>query len=250
MKIDLGQFVSALYGGTLGNMNGIVGRIELAATPPVWLDDVQVYPNVARMTTLVKVRTGNATGKDGSGMLHVGGEEVAATWNASGGQAVVDVDMSSAKLWDEFTPNLSELTVKLGDDERVVRFGMRDFAAKGTQFTMNGRPVFLRGTLECSIWSLTGYPPTDVAACQRIYRIMKSYGLNHIRFHSWCPPEAAFSAADIEGIMVQAEGPMANVNAGSDPARDVFIEAEFQRIVDTYGNHPSFCTITTTSIAK
>lgn len=244
VKIDLGKFVSALYGGTLGNMNGIVGRIELAATPPVWLDEVQVYPNVARMTALVKVRIGNATGRDGSGTLHVGGKEVAATWNASGGQAEVDVDMGSAKLWDEFTPNLSEVTVKLGDDERVVRFGMRDFAAKGTQFTMNGRPVFLRGTLECSIWPLAGYPPTDVAAWQRIYRIMKSYGLNHIRFHSWCPPEAAFSAADIEGIMVQAEGPMANVNAGKEPARDIFIEAEFKQIVDTYGNHPSFCTMT------
>ena len=71
---------------------------------------------------------------------------------------------------------------------------------------------------------------------------MKSYGLNHIRFHSWCPPEAAFAAADLEGIMIQAEGPQANVPAGADPARDAFIEAEFKRMVDTYGNHPSFCT--------
>jgi hypothetical protein len=109
---------------------------------------------------------------------------------------------------------------------------------------MNGRPVYLRGTLECSIWPLTGYPPTDEAAWHRIYKIMKSYGLNHIRFHSWCPPEAAFAAADEDGIMIQAEGPMANVPAGNDPARDAFIEAEFKRIVDTYGNHPSFCLMT------
>ena len=94
------------------------------------------------------------------------------------------------------------------------------------------------------MWPLTGYPPTDVPAWQRIYRIMKSYGLNFIRFHSWCPPEAAFAAADLEGIMIQAEGPQANVDAGSDPARDAFIEAEFKRMVDTYGNHPSFCTMT------
>ena len=152
--------------------------------------------------------------------------------------------MSAAKLWDEFSPGLSELTVKLGGDERTVRFGMREFAAKGTQFTLNGRPVFLRGTLECSVWPLTGYPPTEVPAWQRIYRIIRSYGLNHIRFHSWCPPEAAFAAADIEGIMIQAEGPQANVNAGSDATRDAFIEAEFKRMLDTYGNHPSFCTMT------
>jgi hypothetical protein len=244
VKINLGPFVSALFGGTWGNMNGIVGKIELSATPPVWIDDVQVYPNMARRSALVKVRIGNATGKEGRGELSVGGKSATATWDAKGGQAEVEVDMSAAKLWDEFSPNLSKLTVRLGDDQRAVSFGMREFTAKGTQFAMNGRPVFLRGTLECSVWPLTGYPPTDASAWQKIYRIMKSYGLNHIRFHSWCPPEAAFAAADIEGIMIQAEGPQANVPAGSDPARDAFIEAEFKRIVDTYGNHPSFCTMT------
>ena len=244
VKINLGKFVSALFGGTWGNMNGIIGRIELATTPPVWIDDVQVYPNIANKTALVKVRIGNATGLNGSGTLNINGGNSPVTWNANGGQADVEVDMRRAKLWDEFTPNLSKLTVKLGDDIRTVCFGMRKFAAKGTQFTLNDRPVYLRGTLECSVWPLTGYPPTDVPAWQRIYGIMKSYGLNHIRFHSWCPPEAAFAAADVEGIMIQAEGPQANVPAGQDAARDAFIEAEFQRMVDTYGNHPSFCTIT------
>ena len=241
VKINLGRFVSALFGGTWGNMNGIAGRIELDATPPVWIDDVQVYPNIKKKTALVKVRIGNVSGQEGSGELIVGSKTVNATWNTNGGQAEVEVDMSTAKLWDEFSPNLNELTVKLGDDKRTVQFGMREFAVKCTQFTMNGRPVFLRGTLECSVWPLTGYPPTDISSWQRIYRIMKSYGLNHMRFHSWCPPDAAFTAADIEGIMIQAEGPQANVPAGSDSVRDAFIESEFQKIIDTYGNHPSFC---------
>jgi hypothetical protein len=244
VKLDLGTFVSALFGGTWGNMNGIVGGIELRATPPVWIDEVQVYPNLAKHSAVVKVRIGNATSRGGRGALSVGAKSVDAAWDAKGGQVEVEVDIGAAKVWDEFSPNLSELTVKLGDDARTVSFGMREFLAKGTQFTLNGRPVFLRGTLECSVWPLTGYPPTDVPAWQRIYRIMKSHGLNFIRFHSWCPPEAAFAAADIEGIMIQAEGPQANVEAGADPARDAFIEAEFKRIVDTYGNHPSFCTVT------
>jgi hypothetical protein len=244
VKINLGRFVSVLFGGTWGNMNGIIGRIGLAATPPVWIDDVQVYPDVDKKLAHVVVKIGNATGHAGSGTLTVGKQLVAATWDENGGQADVNVDMSGAKLWDEFTPNLSELTVKLGDDERTVRFGMRTFAIHGTQFTMNDRPVFLRGTLECSVFPLTGYPPTDVSAWRRIFRIEKSYGLNFVRFHSWCPPEAAFAAADSEGIMIQVEGPMANVKAGEDPQRDSFVEAELKRIVDTYGNHPSFCTMT------
>jgi hypothetical protein len=244
VKINLGPFVSALFGGTQGNLNGIIGRIELAATPPVWLDDVQVYPDVDRKQAKVKVRIGNATGKAGRGTLSVGAKRLEATWDEQGGRAELEVDMSGAKLWDEFAPNLSELTVRLGEDARTIRFGQRKFAARGTQFTLNDRPLFLRGTLECSVFPLTGYPPTGLPGWQRIYRIMKSYGLNHIRFHSWCPPEAAFAAADLEGIMIQAEGPQANVPAGTDPARDAFIEAEFKRMVDTYGNHPSFCTMT------
>lgn len=213
VKLNLGRFVSALFGGTQGNLNGIIGRIELAATPPVWIDDVQVYPDVDRKIAKVKVRIGNASGQAGRGLLSVGTNNIQAAWDERGGSAEAEVDMSGAKLWDEFAPNLSELTVKLGGDKRAVRFGMRKFAARGTQFTLNDPPVFLRGTLECAVFPLTGYPPTDPAGWQRIYRIMKSYGLNFIRFHSWCPPEAAFDAADLEGIMVQAEGPQANVPA-------------------------------------
>ena len=259
VKINLGRFVSALFGGTWGNMNGIVGRIELGATPPVWIDDVQVYPVLSNNTLRVQWRIGNATGKDGRGQLLWSVKEsgsgsslagnTGVAWTAQGGAEVTFPIPTTGKRWDEFSPTLYDVTLtldagELGRDTREVRVGLREFAAKGTQFTLNGRPVYLRGTLECSVWPLTGYPPTDVPAWRRIYGIMKSYGLNHIRFHSWCPPEAAFAAADVEGILIQAEGPQANVNAGSSPVRDAFIEAEFKRIVDTYGNHPSFCTLT------
>jgi hypothetical protein len=244
VKIVLGNFASALFGGTEGNMNGIVGRIELNATPPVWLDEVQVYPDVAGKKARLKVCIGNATGRAGQGILIFQERATTTTnitWGINGGQVELVLDMAQAKLWDEYAPNMQELTVKLGDEQRVVRFGMRDFSAKGKQFTMNGRPIYLRGVVESSAWPLTGYPPTDPEPWHRIYRIMKSYGMNHIRFHSWCPPEAAFVAADEEGMIIQAEGPMCNVPAGKDPRRDAFIEAEFKRVVDTYGNHPSFC---------
>jgi Glycosyl hydrolases family 2, sugar binding domain/Glycosyl hydrolases family 2 len=241
VKFSLGKFVSVLYGGTPGNMNGIIGRIELEATPPVWIDDVQVYPDVDKSLTRVVVKIGNATGQPGRGVLHVGTKSVEATWDKDGGSTEVNVDMSNAKLWDEFSPNLQQLRVRLGGDKRTVYFGMRKFAVRGTQFTMNGRPLFLRGTVECSTWPLTGYPPTDVPAWQRIYRVIKSYGMNHIRFHSWCPPEAGFTAADLEGIIIHVEGPQANIRDGTEPARAAFSEAELKRIVDTYGNHPSFC---------
>ncbi len=116
------------------------------------------------------------------------------------------------KLWDEFEPNLYRLKVEMSDGDgstqyREVTFGMRDFKTPGTQFTINGRPLFLRGTLECAIFPETGYPPTDTASWMRIFRIARAHGLNHMRFHSWCPPEAAFEAADHTGFYLQLNVP-------------------------------------------
>lgn len=262
-KLDLGTFVSALYGGVDGNLNGIVGQIELRATDPVWIDDIQAYPDIEKKSVRIKARIGNSTGKAGSGKLSasvraagtdnqsapVGDMRQEIRWSDAGGNVEFEINLTGdIKLWDEFSPNLYSLTLTLDNaqlrDTKQVDFGMRNFAAKGTQFTMNGRPLFLRGTLECQIFPKTGYPPCDVEWWRKICRLIKSYGLNYLRFHSWCPPEAAFAAADLEGIIIQAEAPQANVQAGQDPARDAFTEAELLRMIRTYGNHPSFCLMT------
>ena len=101
----------------------------------------------------------------------------------------------------------------------------------------------LRGTLECAIFPHTGYPPTDLASWQRIYRILKAHGLNHLRFHSWCPPAAAFDAADEAGVLLYVEcGSWANQGAsvGDGKPLDDWLKAEADRILRWYGNHPSF----------
>jgi len=263
-KIDLGRFVSINYAGTQTNWNGLIGKIELRAKDPVSITGVEVYPDVDRKLAKVSVVITNATGQAASGKLTLrangppGAEQVSdrkANFSMAESRTVVSAEMPMGKnprLWDEFSPNLYHLTAfitaksanRTFSDQQTVTFGMRKFATRGTQFTMNGRPVFLRGTLECAIFPLTGYPPTDVLSWQRIYHIIKSYGLNLMRFHSWCPPDAAFTAADIEGVMIQAEGPQANIPAGADKQRDAFMEQELLRIVRTYGNHPSFCLMT------
>ena len=112
-------------------------------------------------------------------------------------------------LWDEFNPNVYTMHLELESAEGIFRrqidFGMREFQTEGTRFTINGRPIFLRGTLECAIFPKTGYPSTDVDEWARIFNVIKAHGLNHMRFHSWCPPEAAFIAADKAGIYLQVE---------------------------------------------
>ncbi|RPJ38664.1 MAG: beta-galactosidase, partial [Deltaproteobacteria bacterium] len=149
--------------------------------------------------------------------------------------------------WDEFKPFLYRMDIalrsKYGPDERTLEYGYREFKTEGSGFTINGRPVFLRGTLECAIFPKTGYPPTDVEGWSKILDVVRAHGLNHMRFHSWCPPEAAFTAADRAGVYLQIEcSSWANQSTqlGSGLPVDDYIRKESERIVRDYGNHPSF----------
>lgn len=148
------------------------------------------------------------------------------------------------RLWDEFDPVVYRLTVTwLRDgspmDRRDTRFGIREFRRDGKRILLNGRAVFLRGTLDCALFPLTGYPPTDHDGWRKVFRTMKDYGLNHVRYHSWCPPEAAFDVADEMGMLLHVETPVWPV-LGADPNLDRYIQAEAERILRDYGNHPSF----------
>jgi len=150
-------------------------------------------------------------------------------------------------LWDEFNPHLYKLEVELktetGEDRKEMQFGMRDFKVEGSRFTINGRPLFLRGTLDCAAYPETGYPPSNESEWERVIQVCKAHGLNHIRFHSWCPPEAAFNAADRLGFYYQVEcSSWANQGSsvGDGYAIDKWIYEESERMIDAYGNHPSF----------
>lgn len=246
MIVNIGENSHAITDHTQGNWNGIVGKIELRATSPVWLDDIQVYPNVQSKSAQVKIHIGNDSGQSGSGQLSVGKQIVPVTWDAQGGDASVEVALGpNAQLWDEFHPALQHLTVTLLSpqrDTREVTFGLRQISTDGTQFLINGRKTFFRGTLECCVFPKTGHPPTDVKDWERIIRVAKSFGLNLFRFHSYCPPEAAFEAADKLGFYYQVETCWANQSTtiGDGKPVDAWVYRETARILRAYGNHPSF----------
>lgn len=244
--IDIGENSHAISDHTQGNWNGIVGDIELRATPPVWLDDVQVYPDIVKKSALVRIHIGNLSGAAGSGQLTVGGVGTPVSWGASGGDATVNVALGDqAEMWDEFHPALQHLKVVLQStqrDEREITFGLRQISTEGTQFVINGRKTFFRGTLECCVFPRTGHPPTDIKSWKHLIGVAKSFGLNLIRFHSYCPPEAAFEAADELGFYFQVETCWANQSTtiGDGKPVDQWVYRETERILKAYGNHPSF----------
>jgi hypothetical protein len=153
------------------------------------------------------------------------------------------------QLWDEFTPALYklQLTLQTQNGEKQLKeatFGMRSFKIAGTRFTINDRPVFLRGTVNNCEFPLTGFPPMDEAGWVKLFTTAKAHGLNHMRFHSWCPPEAAFKAADLTGFYLQPEGPgwvNHGTSLGDGKPIDKFMYEETDRMADWYGNYASFC---------
>ncbi len=247
--VDIGENSHSISDHTQGNWNGLVGYLSLRATPPVWIDDLQVYPRVASRTVLVKGTIGNLTGAGGHGpiLFQLNGNAagtIDVSWSEQGGSFSGEIPLGeTAPLWDEFHPALQQLTACLGDSACRVAFGLRQISTDGTQFTLNGQKIFFRGTLDCCIYPKTGHPPTDVESWKRVIRMAKSYGLNLIRFHSWCPPEAAFEAADELGFYYQVEiASWANQSTtlGDGKPVDAWLYREAERILKAYGNHPSF----------
>lgn len=248
---------------TQGNWNGVVGRMELRSTPLLYAEDIQVYPNIHDRTATVRIRLKQHRGKgrpDAEVKLSAKSFNtdvvheipvVSRRVKLKKGQAEVEVvlDMGEKmQLWDEFNPALYELTAEVssehGTDKQTRTFGMREFKIDGKMFYVNGRLTQLRGTVENCDFPLTGYAPMDEESWGRVFRICRSYGLNHMRFHSFCPPEVAFAAADRVGFYLQPEGPSwpnHGVKLGNGMYIDRYLMEETQRMNKAYGNYASFC---------
>lgn len=124
--------------------------------------------------------------------------------------------------------------------EGSVKPCFRDFHIEGKRFYADGHPVFLRGKHDAAVWPLTGHVDMTVEGWMRYLGICASYGINHVRFHSWCPPEAAFVAADSLGIYLQPELPFWGSFDEKDSALMSFLHQEGENILREYGHHPSF----------
>jgi hypothetical protein len=266
LVVDVGENSHSVSDHTQGNWNGIVGRLELSALPPVWITDVQVFPRVSDRSARVRVSFANATGRRAQGKLSLFVEPGPnltrpltarpVSLNFDTDQAAVTTELEvalgeSAELWDEFAPALYRLRSEVRGESggrpfehaHTTTFGLREFTTQGTQFLINGRKTFLRGTLECCIFPRTGHPPMEVGEWRRLLRAAKAHGLNLLRFHSWCPPEAAFEAADELGMYLHVEcstWPNQSTTLGDGRPVDEWLYREADRILRAYGNHPSF----------
>ena len=153
------------------------------------------------------------------------------------------------RLWDLDEGNLYTLTAGIvpkapdtKESRKTVRFGVRFFGNDGHgHLALNHRRIFLRCETNCAVFPETGYSPMDCAAWKAILDSYRSYGVNCVRFHSHCPPEAAFEAADEMGMLMYPELSNWNpVDAFETEENFACYRTELEQITGMLANHPSF----------
>ena len=258
-EIDPGVNSHSISDHTQTNWNGMIGQLFLKAKSSVHIGNVQVFPDVQNKKITARIRVQNPAGKILMIKLALNvsspstSSEKSMDFNLGIGENLLTMQVpitGNIRLWSEFHPELYKFTAVLTEktsmqsDTYETSFGMREIKAVGRQLQINGLPLFLRGTLECAIFPKTGYPPTSTAEWLRIFNVCRAHGLNHMRFHSWCPPEAAFAAADQLGFYLHVECSSwcnQSTKLGNGYPFDKYLYEESQRMVEAYGNHPSFC---------
>ncbi len=281
--LNIGGMASGYSIDTQSIWLGIIGRLEIRAEDIFHISNLQVFPKEngadvsltahsdcvsphERRKVLISLQAVTPSGRE---LQKITFERI--LYNEK--QIVhLEYPIENIEYWDEFNPVLYTMTASIaysggdmteetedilvsghdkskitqGYDEKSVKFGMRTITVKDKRFMLNGKPISLRGTTDCAIYPKTGYPPTDLQSWLDVMTTVKEYGFNHVRFHAWCPPEAAFTAADMLGIYVLAEMPfwlnkdVCALAAGDDFIHKYYYTQEMINISEFYGNHPSF----------
>ena len=269
-----GHGVSDALGAT---WNGVAGAITLELFNRVWIERVKV--NAQLPQAAIQVHLKNETSHIQNCIVHVQDTvhtdiSADAVCVLTQGSQICELTLnypSDTTLWDEFDQGLQHLIVTLSSisnalqgemqssitqlplqskemvsqfskvvlQTKEVTFGFRRAEVKDGHFVINGRNTYLRGTHFGGDYPLSGIPDCGSAYWDKIMETVKTWGMNFIRCHSYCPPEAAFEAADRAGVYLQIECDMWNVFASDVQMNNVLWE-ETKRILDTFGNHPSF----------
>lgn len=241
---------------TQTNWNGITGKIELRFFSDCFLKDIMVFPNVANKTITIKGKLESCAPTNllvearslNSDFTHHAKPMI---YTLQGKAFEITYALGAeALLWDEHHPNLYKLSLKCfsGEqllDQHTLSFGLREFKGSEDKFIINGRPTFLRGKHDGLIFPLTGFAPTDLTTWLHVLSTAKAYGINHYRFHTCCPPEAALEAADRLGIYMQPELPFWGTiteegEENHNQAEQDYLIKEGFNMLRTFGNHPSF----------
>jgi len=235
--------------------NGILGEIDIRLAPDTGLENLTVFPEPAQQRLRISATPRHlAPGQAWQAqVIDLAGDSVLyqAKLKPKEAQTIFELPKPLA-AWDLNLPRLYRLRLwPEGMPQRVdsVSFGYREMALHQGRLHLNGKPVFLRGVEDHGLFPDMGRPAMDRASWVERLAQVQSYGFNLVRFPSWCPPEAAFAAADTLGMLLDVSLPTSNDSSSQDSATLAYLLAESERIRQAYGHHPSLLCLSLGAIA-
>lgn len=237
--------------GLMSNVHrwgGIYRDIEIEATPQVLIDDAWVRGDFDGRTAEVRVKIEGERRNDSLFLrATVEGEtsEMNIHSSPSPSDFTLKIPLRDFRPWSPEHPNLYTARVELVSSDgkvlqaRFERFGVRKFEVRGSDFYLNGKPIFLRGFGDDFVYPVEGMSPADQDVHRRHLAKARAAGFNFVRLHTHCELPEYFEAADELGVMIQAELPYYSdvpcEGFAFDPVRDV------TELWTHYRRHPSFC---------
>ena len=200
----------------------LVDSCNFISTPQRYLLPKKVKPGKHFLEIVVD--NGRGVPEQVYGSSHAYTEDTQTNWNGIIGEIRLEVKSEERRM----------------KNSNVLPDFAKDFHIEGAHFYANGHRIFLRGKHDAAVWPLTGHVEMSVEGWMKYLGTCKEYGINHVRFHSWCPPEAAFVAADSLGIYLQPELPFWGSFDKKDERLMAFLHQEGENILREYGHHPSF----------
>ena len=216
----------------------LVDSCNFISTPQRYLLPKKVKPGKHLLEIVVD--NGRGVPEQVYGSSHAYTEDTQTNWNGIIGRIELQLASSvESKSAETLTGAIPSRSVASPSALQMPDFA-KDFHIKGAHFYANGHRIFLRGKHDAAVWPLTGHVEMSVEGWMKYLGTCKEYGINHVRFHSWCPPEAAFVAADSLGIYLQPELPFWGSFDKKDERLMAFLHQEGENILREYGHHPSF----------
>ncbi len=210
----------------------LVDSCNFISTPQRYLLPKKVKPGKHLLEIVVD--NGRGVPDQVYGSSHAYTEDTQTNWNGIIGEIRLEVKSEERRVKKQRSASEGKA------NSNVLPDFAKDFHIKGAHFYANGHRIFLRGKHDAAVWPLTGHVEMSVEGWMKYLGICKEYGINHVRFHSWCPPEAAFVAADSLGIYLQPELPFWGSFDKKDERLMAFLHQEGENILREYGHHPSF----------
>ena len=216
----------------------LVDSCNFISTPQRYLLPKKVKPGKHLLEIVVD--NGRGVPEQVYGSSHAYTEDTQTNWNGIIGRIELQLASSTnCKSTEMLAGAISIRSVASPSALQMPDFA-KDFHIEGAHFYANGHRIFLRGKHDAAVWPLTGHVEMSVEGWMKYLGTCKEYGINHVRFHSWCPPEAAFVAADSLEIYLQPELPFWGSFDKKDERLMAFLHQEGENILREYGHHPSF----------